>query len=259
MSVELQPYCDWGKGTPSTHERTFLEGHLGRLLDFYRVCHIGVEFIRGFRALYQLSPCVTIFGSARFGESHRYYEMAREAARLLGEHGFAIMTGGGPGIMEAANRGARDAEAISIGCNIKLPKEQVPNPYLDRFLEFHYFFVRKVMLIKYSSAFVAFPGGFGTLDEIFETATLIQTGKIKNFPLLLVGSDYWAPLLDFIRARLIHESTIDSDDYDRLLVTDSPAEAAEWIVEATRNEFGLVLSERRKLKVARRAVREASP
>ena len=202
-------------------DRRLLEGPRPRLDEFFRVIRIGIEFIRGFRALHWLGPCVTVFGSARFGDSHRYYQMARQTGAELAKLGFTVMTGGGPGIMEAANRGARDAGGRSIGCNIQLPKEQQPNPYLDKMVLFRYFFVRKVMLVKYSQAFVIFPGGFGTLDEAFEAATLIQTGKVEQFPLIFVGVDYWQPLFDFMRNRLVLEKTINPEDLDRLILTDS--------------------------------------
>jgi len=179
----------------------------------------------------------------------RFYEDARELARLLStwtmslqseNHRFVVTSGGGPGIMEAANRGARDVQAKSIGLNIILPKEQKPNPYLDRWLEFRYFFVRKVMLVKYSYAFVVFPGGFGTMDEIFECATLIQTGKIRNFPLILIGTEYWQPLHEFVCRGMVSECTILPADCDRLLFTDSLEEAMERILTAATREFGLI-------------------
>jgi len=156
------------------------------------------EFIRGFRALHFVGPCVTVFGSARFKDDHPYYILARDVGSGLSRLGFTVMTGGGPGIMEAANRGAKESGGISIGCNIRLPKEQLPNPYLDRFVVFRYFFVRKVMLIKYSYAFVVLPGGFGTMDELFEAMTLIQTGKIRNFPVVLMGRNFYVQLLEFL-------------------------------------------------------------
>ena len=167
--------------------------------------------MRGFRKLHFVGPCVTVFGSARFTAEHHYYVLAREVGQRLARAGFTVMTGGGPGIMEAANRGAKEAGGYSVGCNIELPQEQKPNPYLDRWVTFRHFFVRKLMLVKYSYAFIAMPGGFGTLDEIFETATLIQTHKIKDFPLVLVGKEYWQPLLDFLRGRLVEAKTIDRD------------------------------------------------
>src|SRR5689334_13773271 len=170
-------------------ETRFLAGPHSRSRELRFALHVFREFIRGFRGLHFVGPCVTVFGSARFAEDHRYYAMAREVGRRLRRPGLSVLTGGGPGITEAANRGARDVVAPSIGCNIILPQEQKPNPYVDRWLEFRYFFVRKVMLVKYSFAFVVLPGGFGTMDEIFECATLIQTGKISNFPLILMGKD----------------------------------------------------------------------
>ena len=197
------------------------------------------EFIRGFRALHFVGPCVTVFGSARFKEDHPYYAMARAIGHGLAELGFTVVTGGGPGIMEAANRGAREARGRSIGCNIQLPKEQAPNPYLDRWITFRHFFVRKVMLVKYSYAFVALPGGFGTLDEIFETATLIQTGKILDFPLVLVGRDFWRPLTDFLHGPLERMGLIDPRDADRIVVVDSAAEAVAAVRDIAIPIFGL--------------------
>ncbi len=186
-----------------------------------------------------MGPCVTIFGSARFKEDHRYYALAREVGQRLARAGFTVMTGGGPGIMEAANRGAREAGGRSIGCNIQLEHEQSPNAYLDLMVEFRYFFVRKVMLVKYSYAYVAFPGGFGTMDEVFEAATLIQTGKMRDFPIVVMGRDYWEPLLSFLRDTMIPAGTIDPRDLDRILVTDSPEEAAATILNAATTKFGL--------------------
>ncbi|MCB9897222.1 MAG: TIGR00730 family Rossman fold protein [Planctomycetes bacterium] len=186
-----------------------------------------------------MGPAVTVFGSARFDESHRYYALAREMGRRLARSGFTVMTGGGPGIMEAANRGAREERGPSVGCNIKLPKEQAPNPYLDRFVDFHYFFVRKVMLVKYSYAFVVLPGGFGTMDEIFETATLVQTAKICDFPLVLMGTDYWRPLIEFLRQRMVPEGTIAAADVDRFVLTDDPDQALAAILESAFSRFGL--------------------
>ena len=193
-----------------------------------------------------MGPCVTVFGSARFKEDHPYYHLARGLGARLAKAGFTVVTGGGPGIMEAANRGAKDAGGISIGCNIELPQEQKPNPYLDRWITFRHFFVRKVMLVKYSYAFVALPGGFGTLDEIFETATLIQTGKIQEFPLVLIGTEFWRPLLDFMHGRLIKEGTIDPSDAQRILLTDSPEEAVAGIADIAMRRFGLTYGPRLK-------------
>lgn len=202
-------------------DRRLLEGPRSRTDEFFRVMRIVTEFIRGFRKLHFLGPCVTVFGSARFPETHPYYELARRTAAEIAKLGFNIMTGGGPGIMEAANRGAKDVGGRSIGCNIVLPHEQAPNPYLDVLATFRYFFVRKVMLVKYSQAFVIFPGGFGTLDEAFEAATLMQTDKITDFPLIFVGTDYWQPLFDFMRQKMTDEGTISRGDHEQLVLTDS--------------------------------------
>lgn len=221
-------------------EGHFLAGPNRRGPELFRTFRILFEFVRGFRQLHFLGPTVTVFGSARFGEDHRYYELGREVGSRLAKAGFAVMTGGGPGIMEAANRGAQEAGGCSIGCNIELPREQKPNPYTDIWIEFRYFFVRKVMLVKYSVAFVVLPGGFGTMDEIFETATLIQTGKIEGFPLILMGSDYWQPVLDFAGDKMLGEGTIDRSDLSRLELTDSAEDAVQRILEASTDRFGLV-------------------
>jgi uncharacterized protein (TIGR00730 family) len=186
-----------------------------------------------------VGPCVTVFGSARFQEGHPYYGLAREVGAELARVGFTVMTGGGPGIMEAANRGAKDVGGRSLGCNIVLPAEQKPNPWVDRFLSFRYFFVRKVMLVKYSYAFVVLPGGFGTLDELFETATLIQTKKIREFPLVLMGSDYWRPMLEFLDRTLVPAGTISATDPAILCVTDSVDEAVDTIRDCAMRRFGL--------------------
>lgn len=242
MTVQTPPHASdqsqWGKRTENPAEEQFLHGPRTRSFEFGRLFRIAAEFFKGFRLLHFVGPCVTVFGSARFKEDHEYYSLAREMGRLIGRSGFTVMTGGGPGIMEAANRGAKDAGGPSIGCNIKLPMEQKPNPYVDRFIEFRYFFIRKVMLVKYSYAFVALPGGFGTLDEFFEIATLVQTGKVKDFPLILIGRDFWDPLMEFMRERLIKVGTIDQADYDRILVTDDPQEAMERIADAAIRQFG---------------------
>ncbi len=229
----------WGKATTAPGEGWFLSGPRSRFEELERTFKIAWEFVQGFRRLHFVGPCVTVFGSARFGEDHRYYALARELGARLATMGFTVMTGGGPGIMEAANRGAREAGGASIGANIELPSEQHPNPYLDTFVEFRHFFVRKVMLVKYSYAFVALPGGFGTLDEIFETATLIQTGKIQSFPLVVMGTDYWGPLIDFMRGRMVAEGTISPGDLAALLVTDSVDEAAAHIHGVATGRFGL--------------------
>jgi uncharacterized protein (TIGR00730 family) len=219
-------------------ERIFLEGPRPRKSEMWTLIGIMREFIKGFRVLHFVGPCVTVFGSARFKEDHRYYELGRDVGRRLSEIGFTVMTGGGPGIMEAANRGAREAGGPSVGCNIILPAEQRPNPYLDKWLEFRYFFVRKTMLIKYSYAFVVLPGGVGTMDELFEAFTLIQTKKILSFPVVVMGSDYYRPLLDFLKSMVVAR-TIDPADLDLLLVTDSVDEAMAHIQKYAIEQFGL--------------------
>ncbi|MCP3959006.1 MAG: TIGR00730 family Rossman fold protein [bacterium] len=213
-------------------------------------------FIRGFRALHFVGPCVTVFGSARFKEDHRYYQLTREVGGELARRGFAVMSGGGPGVMEAANRGAKEAGGLSIGCNIELPHEQEPNPYLDHWVDFRYFFVRKVMLTKYSTGFVLMPGGFGTLDEIFETATLIQCGKIDDFPLVLMGTDYWRGMIDFMNQTMVPEGTISPADPERFLLTDSPAEAADHVLKVAQERFGM---EWRRSRRASRMLGETAP
>jgi uncharacterized protein (TIGR00730 family) len=230
---------DWGKAPPVAEIRQYLQGPQKRSLELWRAVRIFLEIMGGYRKLHFLGPCVTVFGSARFTEDDAYYALAREIGQRLARAGFTVMTGGGPGIMEAANRGAKDAGGYSVGCNIELPQEQEPNPYLDRWVTFRHFFVRKLMLVKYSYAFIALPGGFGTLDEIFETATLIQTHKIKDFPLVIVGKEYWQPLLAFLRGRLVDSKTIDPIDADRILVTDSADEAVQLVRDAALRQFGL--------------------
>jgi uncharacterized protein (TIGR00730 family) len=238
----------WGKGTSDAAERRFLSGPRARGLELAEAMRIFGEVVQGFRRLHFVGPCVTVFGSARFKEDHPYYVLARELGAKLAEAGFTVMTGGGPGIMEAANRGAKDAGGYSVGANIILPVEQKPNPYLDRWVEFRYFFVRKMLLEKYSYAFVAMPGGIGTLDEVFETAVLIQTGKMQAFPFVLMGKSFWTPLLDYLRTSLLSAGTIDAYDVNRWLVTDSPAEAVQVIRERTMREFGLTYGARPKAR-----------
>ena len=211
----------------------FLEGPQARRFELARILRISSEFLRGFRTLHFVGPCITVFGSARFTECNPYYKLARELGAEISKAGFTVMTGGGPGIMEAANRGAKDVGGRSAGCNIRLPKEQKINPYVDTFVEFRYFFVRKLMLAKYSQGFVAFPGGFGTMDELFEVLTLIQTQKIKGFPVVLMGASYWEPLIEFIRHRMVQEQTIDTSDAEKIFLTDSPKEAMAHILKYT--------------------------
>ena len=192
--------------------------------DPWRVLRIMGEFVDGFDVLARVGMAVTVFGSARIKEGSPYYDAAREVGRGLAERGYAVITGGGPGLMEAANRGAQEAGGLSIGCNIELPHEQSPNPYANLSIDFRYFFVRKTMFVKYSEAFVVFPGGFGTLDELFEALTLIQTAKVERFPVVLYGSDYWQGLLDWIRERALDEGMVSTGDLDLIRVVDSPEE-----------------------------------
>jgi uncharacterized protein (TIGR00730 family) len=201
--------------------------------DSWRVFRIMGEFVNGFDHLGTVTRGVSIFGSARTHDSDPNYESARETARLLGEAGFEIITGGGPGIMEAANRGAHEAGATSVGCNIELPFEQIANPYLTKSLSFKYFFVRKTMFIKYSNAYVIFPGGFGTMDELFEALTLIQTRKIRNFPVVLFGSHYWRGLLQWLTSTMLNGKMINPEDLALIHLTDSPKDAVEFIVRTS--------------------------
>ncbi len=195
-------------------EKSFLAGRRHREQDLESAVRFFLEFLRGFESFDFEQPCVTVFGSARFAEDHRYYDLARQIGRRLATAGFAVMTGGGGGIMEAANRGAWEAGGLSLGCNIQLPKEQKPNPYLHKFIEFEHFFARKVMLVKYSCAFIVMPGGFGTLDEAFEIATLMQTRKLEQFPLIAVGDDFWNQFADFMRDAMIKEGTVSAQEVE---------------------------------------------
>ncbi|MGK5083199.1 TIGR00730 family Rossman fold protein [Bdellovibrionota bacterium FG-1] len=222
-------------------EAQFLAGRHSRWREMGRLIRIGIEFWRGFMKFHRLAPTVTVFGSARFREGHPYYELARKMGGVLAREGFAVMTGGGPGLMEAANRGAKEAGGQAIGCNIILPYEQRPNPYLDHFITFYYFFVRKVMLVKYSYAFVILPGGMGTLDEMTEAVTLIQTGKLYDFPVILMGKNYWKGLLDWIRDTLVAQGAVAPTDLDFIHLTDDPAEALE-IIQKTARGLALNLS-----------------
>lgn len=227
------------KDTPSHEERRFLEAAHSRGFELKRAIQIFFECIRGFRAFHFVGPCVTVFGSARFSEEHPYYHLGREIGQSLARDGFTVMTGGGPGLMEAANRGAKEAGGKSIGCSILLPREQTPNAFLDRWVAFRYFFVRKLMLAKYSHGFVVMPGGFGTLDELFEVITLIQAGKMKNFPVILVGKTYWQGLIKFLKDPLCSLGAIDPRDLAEIQMTNSPSEAAAWIRGAAIRRFGL--------------------
>jgi uncharacterized protein (TIGR00730 family) len=200
--------------------------------DPWRVLRIMGEYVHGFDALAEVGTAVAIFGSARTRENDPMYQAARDLAGRLAHVGFAIITGGGPGIMEAANRGAREAGGLSIGCNIELPREQSTNAYVDVSINFRYFFCRKTMFMKYSEGFALFPGGFGTLDELFEALTLIQTGKIQHFPVVLFGADYWGGMIDWMRLRLVEEAKIEPADLDLMTITDSPQAACELILES---------------------------
>ena len=200
--------------------------------DTWRVFRIMGEFVEGFDELATVTRGVAVFGSARTPAGDPFYAAAQETAGLLAEAGFSVITGGGPGIMEAANRGSFDAGGVSIGCNIELPFEQKPNPYQTRSISFKYFFVRKTMFVKYSNAFIIFPGGYGTLDELFESLTLIQTRKIRNFPVVLFGKDYWAGMFQWLKETMLKARYINEADYDMLHLTDSPAEVVEIIVRS---------------------------
>lgn len=219
-------------------ERSFLEGPRSRPSELFFALKVLREFIRGFRKLHFVGPCVTVFGSARFKEGDRYYELAREAGKNIAKLGFTVMTGGGPGIMEAANRGAKEAGGRSVGCNIVLPHEQHPNPYLDKWVNIRFFFVRKVLLSKYSYAFVCLPGGFGTLDEMFEAVTLIQTGKMEKFPVIIIGTEYYSKVREHID-RMIEEGTISPSDKELIFFTDSVEEAGKWLRDKAVAKFGL--------------------
>ena len=212
----------------NNREAKFLGGKRSRFKELISLLSIVSEFIHGFRKLHFVKPCITVFGSARFQEDNLYYQQARALAQLIAKKGFTVMTGGGPGIMEAANRGAKDVSGNSIGCNIELPEEQQPNPYLDFNITMNHFYVRKVLLLKYSYAFAVFPGGFGTMDEFFETLTLLQTNKISNFPVVLCGKGDGAKVVE--QTKLMEAfGTISKKDLDLFLVTDSVTEGMNYI------------------------------
>lgn len=218
----------------------FLAGRNSRLYEFFRVIRIAFEFIRGFRVLHFIGPTVTVFGSARLREDHPYYQKAMEVGARLARLGFTIMTGGGPGVMEAAVRGAKSVGGKTVGCNIMLPHEQKPNAFLDTVITFYHFFVRKVMLVKYSYAYIILPGGFGTLDEFFEAITLIQTGRTYDFPVIMIGEEFWKPLLDFFQNKLEKEGTIDQKDLQMFLLTDD-LEMMEKKILLTTTSLGVEL------------------
>ena len=219
-------------------DRALLSGPNRRLRDLQLLYSVAKDFMLGFRALHFVGPCITVFGSARFDEKHRYYQLARDMGAAIARMGFTVLTGGGPGIMEAANRGAKDAGGRSVGCNIRLPFEQSHNPYLDRWVTMDHFFVRKTLLIKYSYGFIIMPGGFGTMDEMFEALTLIQTRKLKSFPIVIMGSDFWPEMRQFID-HMLRGATISPEDLDLIKWTDSVDEAVAHLQEKAVTQFGL--------------------
>jgi uncharacterized protein (TIGR00730 family) len=245
--------------TPGTEEIPFLEGPRPRSSELWSALRIFRELIRGFRALHFVGPCVTVFGSARFGEEHPAYELGRQVGRALARAGFTVMTGGGPGLMEAANRGAKEVGGVSVGCNIALPREQLPNRYLNRMVTFRYFLVRKLMLVKYSYAFIALPGGFGTLDELFEVATLVQNGKVRDYPIVLMGQTYWAPLVAQLRDKMAAEGAITARELAVLTLTDSPEEAATLVRDAGLQRFGLSYAPRPRRALGERGLTPGAP
>ena len=222
-------------------EAHFLAGRNTIYKDTIRLARIAIEFIRGMRALHKIGPAITVFGSAQFKEGHQYYQLGRRVGNTLAREGYTVMTGGGPGIMEAANRGAKEVGGTSIGCNIFLPTEQSPNPYLDRSVNFYYFFVRKVMLVKYSYAFIILPGGMGTLDELSEAITLIKTGKLYDFPVILMGKEYWKGFFDWVDQVLIKTGAVSQDELNFVHLTDDPEEAIQ-IINQTVQGLGLPLT-----------------
>jgi len=219
-------------------DRTLLSGPSSRLRDLMTLLRVGRDFLTAFRALHFAGPCVTIFGSARVKPGTPYYEMARRMGAACARLGFTVMTGGGPGIMQAGNQGAYEIGGRSLGVNIELPFEQQLNPYVQHSVTMRYFFTRKVVLVKYSYAFIVMPGGAGTMDEMFETMTLIQTGKLKGFPIILMGKDYWQPLMDFVQ-RMADEGMISPDDPNLIFFTDDVEEAAAHLQRHAVRQFGL--------------------
>ena len=215
------------------HEAQYLAGRHSRVEEFLRLFRIFIEFFRGTRALYKIGPAVTVFGSARFKEGHPYYDLGVKIGESLAREGYTVITGGGPGIMEAANRGAKAAGGKSIGCSIVLPREQSPNRYLDQVISFYYFFVRKVMLVKYSYAFVILPGGLGTLDEMSEAITLIQTGKLYDFPVILMGKDYWSGFDSWLENTVIKNGATTREELNFMHFSDDPNEVVQIIRKTT--------------------------
>ena len=226
-------------------DEIFLEGPRSRFAEFFTLLRVMRDFLRGFRTLHFVGPCVTVFGSARIKRDDPHYELTRKMGAAIARLGFTVITGGGPGIMEAANRGAKEAGGHSVGCTIELPYEQPTNAYLDRCVRMHYFFARKTLLVKYSYAFVVMPGGAGTLDELFEAVTLIQTGKIKNFPIVIMGTEYWKELIDFI-SKMAQDGMIAASDLSLIYATDSVDEAIAHIRSKAIEPFGLKQVMRRR-------------
>lgn len=222
-------------------EAHYLAGRHSRLEELVRLFRISLEFFRGMVSLHKIGPATTVFGSARFKEGHPYYLLGQKVGAVLAREGYTVMTGGGPGIMEAANRGAKEAGGKSIGCNIVLPNEQAPNRYLDQFVTFYYFFVRKVMLVKYSYAFVILPGGLGTLDEMTEAITLIQTGKLYDFPVIMMGKEYWKGFYDWVHDVLVKNGAVRTEDLNFIHLTDDPEEMIE-IIRKTVDGLELTLT-----------------
>ena len=229
----------------SKQEKEFLDGPHSRWKELKFLLHVVSEFFFGMRKLHFVGPCITVFGSARFGEANPYYILSRKMGQEMAMLGFTVITGGGPGIMEAANRGAKDVGGRSVGCNIILPKEQHPNKYLDKWVDFDYFFIRKTLLSKYSYGFIVMPGGYGTLDEFFEALTMIQTGKFQRFPIVLMGTDYHKELYAHFQ-RLVVEKTVDPLDMQLFLFTDSVEEAVTHIRRYAIEGFGLKRKEKMK-------------
>lgn len=214
----------------------YLEGPKSRSSELAFTFRVAWQFIKGFRKLHFVGPCVTVFGSARFKPGNHYYEMAEQVGRCIVKTGFTVMTGGGPGIMEAANKGAFEAGGLSVGCNIRLPEEQLPNPYMHEWVTLDYFFVRKFLLLKYSYAFVVLPGGWGTMDEMFETLTLVQTGMIHHFPVVLMGTEYYTPLMEYLDL-MLKQGTISAKDLDLVTLTDDPDVAIHHIEKYIKGHY----------------------
>jgi uncharacterized protein (TIGR00730 family) len=217
-------------------EQVYLEGPKSRSYELSFAWRVFTQFIKGFRTLHFVGPCITVFGSARFKEDHAYYEGAREFGKQIAQMGLTTMTGGGPGIMEAANRGAFENNGASVGCNIQLPFEQKPNPYVHKSITFQHFFVRKTLLLKYSYAFIIMPGGVGTMDEFFETLTLVQTKTISQFPIVLYGKSYYQPLIDYMHM-MVQQKTISAEDMQLVLLTDSIEEAMQHIAKFIKTNY----------------------